>query len=240
MSKYQIPNNRQVLLIVFMILLLVLVAFFSLRILNTPPTNQKEISFIPFGDSFTIGLGVGELDRWPNIMIENLRKEDTHVDIISTPAVSGHIVSDVITYQLPVLETQKPDFITIFIGTNDSFAQVDLASFKDEYRKLLDEAQKHLRNPKSIVLVTVPDYSVFPGVIGFQESGLSKHILAYNTIIADESIERGLVLADIYPISKTMTDGEYFIADGFHPTRLGYEVFEGVIRAKVTELLDSR
>lgn len=218
----------------------IIVYMINLDTKNFHQANAERLSCIPFGDSFTIGLGVDELDRWPNIMIENLRKESTHVDIISTPAVSGHMVSDVITYQLPVLETQKPDFITIFIGTNDSFAQVNLASFKDEYRKLLDEAQRHLRNPKSIVLVTVPDYSVFPGVIGFQENGLSKRILAYNTIIADESIERGLVLADIYPISQTMTDGEYFIADGFHPTRLGYEVFERVIRAKVTELLDSR
>jgi len=203
------------------------------------PTNihTKPITFIPLGDSFTIGLGVEELDRWPNIMVENFAKENIQIKILDNPAVSGFTVRDVINFQLPLLEKKKPDFITIFIGTNDSFMQTDVSIFAREYSELLDKVQKLLPNSTNIVLITIPDYSKFPGMVAYRGSDLEDFIATYNQVIVEEAKRRGLVVADIFSISHTMTDANDFIFDGVHPTRSGYIKFESEIFPKVEEVL---
>lgn len=206
---------------------------------NGKKDNDKVnyISYIPLGDSFTIGLGVDESHRWPNIMVENFAKKNTYIKILENPAVSGYTVRDMINYELPILKNHKPDFITVFIGTNDSFAQTDVRIFENDYKELLDKTQKLLQNPKNIVLITIPDYSKFPGLKNYQDNNLSKHISLYNEIIKKESVDRDLILADIYLISQKMTEEKYFISDGLHPTKTGYMKWERVIYYKVRELL---
>ncbi|HSV94418.1 MAG TPA: SGNH/GDSL hydrolase family protein [Spirochaetia bacterium] len=205
---------------------------------NNPSINDNGvIGYIPFGDSYTIGLGVVESHRWPNIMVENFAKEGINIRILNNPAVSGYTVRDMINYELSILKSIKPDFVTIFIGTNDSFAQTDVGIFEHNYKELLDKTQKLLPNPKSIVLITIPDYSKFPALKNNQNVSLSKFISSYNEVITKESIKRGLILVDIYPLSQEMTDEHDFIFDGLHPSRAGYMKWERVIFPKVKELL---
>lgn len=204
---------------------------------NQSIDDNDVIGYIPFGDSYTIGLGVVESHRWPNIMIENFAKEGINIKILNSPAVSGYTVRDMINYELPILKSIKPDFITVFIGTNDSFANTDVDVFKHDYIDLLDKTQKMLPNPKNIVLITIPDYSKFPALNNNQNVSLSRSIYSYNEVIIEESVRRGLVLADIYPLSQEMTNKRDFIYDGLHPSREGYLKWESVIYPKVRELL---
>lgn len=199
--------------------------------------NDRLIGYIPFGDSYTIGLGVVESHRWPNIMVENFAKEGINIRILKNPAVSGYTVRDMTNFELPILESIKPDFVTIFIGTNDSFAQTDVGIFEHNYKELLDKTQKLLTNPKNIVLITIPDYSKFPALKNNQNVSLSRFISLYNEVITKESIRRSLILVDIYPLSQEMTDEHDFIFDGLHPSRAGYMKWERVIFPKVRELL---
>lgn len=232
-------NIRLPILLVILVILLTIGSFlvFNLGKKKTDQTKNTYISYIPFGDSFTIGLGVDEYDRWPNIMVDNFAKEDINIKILENPSVSGYKVRDMIDYELPILKTLKPDFVTIFIGANDSFSQTDIKLFENDYKELLDKIQKLLKYPKKIVLITIPDYSKFPALKNYQDKNLEKNIILYNEIIKNETIKRDLILADIFPISEKMTDGKYFIPDGLHPSKTGYIKWERVIYPKVKELL---
>jgi len=236
-------NKRLPGLLAPLIILLMFGGIFAISNLNkegegeTKQIKNSDISYIPFGDSFTIGLGVAEPHRWPNMMVENFAKEDISIKILENPAVSGYTVRDMINFELPILETLRPDFVTVFIGTNDSFVQKDVVVFEKDYKELLDKIQKLLPDPKSMVLITIPDYSKFPALKHYRRINYSESITSYNEIIRQESVERDLILADIYPVSQKMTDEQDFIPDGLHPSVEGYVKWERVIYPKVRELL---
>lgn len=235
-------NSNKILpnILVILVILLIFFGFFMFKNLNKKEINQANdihINYIPFGDSFTIGFGVAESHRLPNIMVENFAREGIHIKILENPAVSGYTIRNTIDYELPILKTFKPDFITIFIGANDSFAQIDIKFFEKDYKELLDKTQKLLANPKKIILITIPDYSKFPGLKNYQDKNLSEYISSYNEIIKKESIKRDLILADIYLVSQKMTEEKDFISDGLHPSKAGYIKWERVIYPKVKELL---
>lgn len=211
----------------------------SNRKLNTAldKNSKDEISYIAIGDSYTIGLGVSEDYRWPNVLVNHLRNEGININLIANPAASGYMVLDAIKLELPVVEKAKPDFVTVLIGANDNFGQKDAGQFHQELAILLDKLQSMLKNPKNIVLITIPDYSKSPASKNYQTQGVSTLIEKYNQAIKDEASKRGFSVADIFPISQTMTGNEDYISDGLHPSAEGYAKWEKVIFPVVFKLL---
>lgn len=228
-----------------------LVSFISLLILSSwyiSQNNQKpnvsleknlkdEISYVAIGDSYTIGLGINENDRWPNVLTEHLRQQEISINLIANLAVSGYTVRDAIQLELPIVEKTKPNFVTILIGANDNFAKKEANEFRQELVELLDKLSPMLTNPKNIILITLPDYSKSPALNYSHTQDISKLIEEYNRTIKDEAIKRGLKVADIFPISQTMTGGEDYISDGIHPSAKGYIKWEKVIFPVALELL---
>ncbi len=190
--------------------------------------NTKAICYIPVGDSYTIGLGVSETERWPNILVENLKTNGVNLELVANPAVSGFTVNDAIEYQLPQVEKHKPDVVTVLIGANDNFRQVSIQEFSKSYNLLLDRLQKTVANPRNIILITIPDHTRSPAGRGFGEDANRQLLEVYNSIIKEQAIKRGMPVVDLFPVSQTMTDKD-FIADGLHPSAKGYAKWERVI-----------
>jgi lysophospholipase L1-like esterase len=193
-------------------------------------TNPKPITYIPIGDSYTIGRGVEAKDRWPNVLTERLNRQGIAVELVANPALTGYTVRDAINYELPEVERLKPDFVTVFIGANDCCSVRGIERFDQEYRELLDKLQAIMTNPKNIVLITIPNYTKAPA---FRSSGNDKLFedieKAYNEVIIKNGTERNLPVADIYPLSLTMTGAGDYILDGIHPSAQGYRKWESVI-----------
>lgn len=235
------PRNIFLLIISFVFLLILISWYIS-------QSNQKsnmaldknskdEISYIAIGDSYTIGLGVSENYRWPNVLVDQLRQEGININLIANPAVSGYTVRDAIKLELPVVEKVKPDFVTVLIGANDNFGQKDVGLFRQELEELLDKLQSLLTNPKNIVLITIPDYSKSPASKGYQTQNVSTLIEEYNRAIKDGASKRGFKVADIFPISQTMTGNEDYTSDGLHPSAAGYAKWGKVIFPVVLRML---
>lgn len=197
--------------------------------MNSVVKNSNTITYIPIGDSYTIGLGVAEQERWPNMLVENINKQNIPLRLISNPAVSGFTVDDAITYELPEVEKHKPDIATVLIGANDNFRQVPIDQFAHSYRLLLNRLQKVIPNPRHIVLITLPDHTQSPAGQSIGDIAGSKLIEEYNNVIKNEGQRREMPVVDIFPISQTMTTPSDFIADGLHPSRDGYAKWERVI-----------
>lgn len=196
---------------------------------NSVVKNSNTITYIPIGDSYTIGLGVAEQERWPNMLVENINKQNIPLHLILNPAVSGFTVDDAITYELPEVDKFKPDIVTVLIGANDNFRQVPVTQFTHSYRILLNRLQKIIPNPRHIVLITLPDHTRSPAGQSFDDTAGSKLIEEYNNVIKNEGQKREMPVVDIFPISQTMTTPADFIADGLHPSRDGYIKWERVI-----------
>jgi lysophospholipase L1-like esterase len=231
-------SKRRILALTVIIIGVFCILFFLIqRNRISPQDNEAGIVFVPVGDSFTIGLGVEEGERWPNMLVDRLRSEGIEISIADNPAVSGYTVRDAIVYELPSVEKFKPDIVTVFIGTNDSFVRRNPADFRQDLVELLDKLQRMMGSPKNTILITVPDYSVFPGVRNYPDEGLSDFIDSYNVIIREEADRRGLGFVDLTPVSRTMTDGADFVKDGLHPSAVGYTKWEKEIYPAVKKLL---
>lgn len=230
------------LLIISLVFLSILIGWYIIQ--NNQKSNmvlekysKDEINYIAIGDSYTIGLGISEDHRWPNILVDQLIQAGIKINLIANLAVSGYTVRDAIELELPVAEKIKPDFVTVLIGANDSFGQKDAGQFRQELKELLDKLQLTLANPKNIVLITIPDYSKSPSFKVYQTQEALALIEKYNRAIKDEASKRGLRVADIFPISQTMTGNEDYISDGLHPSAAGYTKWEKIIFPVVFELL---
>lgn len=203
-------------------------------------TSISGISYVPIGDSYTIGYGVSEEDRWPNVLTNHLKKEGIDITLVSNPASSGYTVRDAIDFELPQVKRIKPDFVTVLIGANDNFGSRDVETFRKDLIEFLDKLELILKNPKNIILITIPDYSISPQAAGFDREGLSKSIEEYNMVIKGEAYKRGLKVADIFPVSQAMTRVSDYTKDGLHPSSQGYANWEKVIFPVVFDLLKSR
>lgn len=209
---------------------------------HEPEVKSMEgaIRYLPIGDSYTIGNGVLEKDRWPNVLVWHLNQAGINIQIIGNPAVSGYTVEDALRRELPVVKQMRPDFVTVLIGANDNFRGTAPEVYGKELSDFLDQLQESMTEPKNIVLITIPDYTYSPAAKDFETEGVSESLEEYNQIIKSEAQKRGLRVADLFPTSKTMTGEEDYIADGLHPSAQGYAKWEHVIYPEVFDFLNTK
>jgi lysophospholipase L1-like esterase len=77
--------------------------------------------FLALGDSYTIGEGVADAERWPNQLVELLKADGiaiTDLHIIARTAWTTDELSDAIDQENP----RGPfDLVTLMIGVNDQY-----------------------------------------------------------------------------------------------------------------------
>jgi len=128
-----------VILIVIISVIIVLCLKQSSKSQKVEFINQKTgIKYVAIEDSYTIGLGVVQEDRWPNILTDHLKKERVNIQLVANPAVSGYTVEDAIEIELTEVKKIKPDLVTVLIGANDNFGQKDAETYRQDLRELLD------------------------------------------------------------------------------------------------------
>jgi lysophospholipase L1-like esterase len=202
--------------------------------------EQKSFKYIPVGDSYTIGNGVAKEERWPNLLVRHLNESGVNTELLKNPAVSGFTVEDAINYEVPELDGLHPDLVTILIGANDSFQGVAEEVFAKDYSRLLDGVEKTIPPEGKIFLISIPDYSSSPAAKDYPETETERVlelIKKYNIIIKNEAAQRKLEFIDIFPVSQTMKTDEYYIEDGLHPSKKGYELWEeGIFRSVLKAL----
>lgn len=218
-----------------MILIMALVYFVSRR--DTFTDTEIGIRYVAVGDSYTIGVGVEEDERWPNIITNHLKETGIDVQLVANLAVSGYTVKDVIELELEQIKWIRPDFVTILIGANDSFSQKDAKTYREELRELIDKLQPMMTNHNNIILITIPDYSKSPAARMYQKEDMLNLIKQYNEVIKEEGTKRNLGVADIFPISQEMLSDKDYVSDGLHPSAISYSKWESIIFPVVFNLL---
>jgi len=192
---------------------------------------QEKIRYVAIGDSYSIGEGIDESGRFPNILTKHLQKRGIFIDLIANPSHTGWTTKDAIEKELPVFNESNPNFATLLIGVNDWVQKVDEVTYRKNLRTLIEGMLQKLPSPDRLILITIPDFSAGPE--GQKYGGgrnISKGIAEFNTIIKEEAAKHGCPLVDIYSISQGMKDHPALIAkDGLHPSAKEYELWEELI-----------
>lgn len=223
----------------------ILVIIITMTMRNNALDNQKAkpvqaaiaVRYVAIGDSYTIGQGVAEKDRWPNVLNTHLNEAGLQVQLEENTGVSGYTVTDVLESQIESIEKANPDIVTVLIGANDCFVHKSPEIYRQDLQRLLDRIQTIVTIPRNIVLITIPDFTKSPAFVLYEKEEMLSLIEQYNAIIREEGVRRDFTMVDIFPVSQTMTGNEDYIFDGLHPSAQGYAKWEKVILPAVADIL---
>jgi len=204
--------------------------------------NTKEndtVKYVALGDSYTIGTGADPKDAWPILLTKHLNEAGIKTELIANPSVNGFSTQNLIDNELPVFDKSGVTFVTLLIGVNDWVRNVNASTFNMNLVFILDHVQKKLPNKNNILLVTIPDFGVTPqGAYFSNDRDISKGLTEFNDLIKAEAQKRGLLVADIFEISKQMKEKtEWVSSDGLHPSAAGYASWESVIFPEAKKVL---
>jgi len=199
---------------------------------------QKSIRYVALGDSYTIGTGAQLDESWPAVITARLQNKGIPIKMIDNLGRNGWTSENLIDYELPQLRQLKPDFVTLLIGTNDWVQGVDGQVFQKNIGHILGELLKTLPDPKHILVITIPDFSVTPAGKQFANGrDISQGIKEFNKILVKEAQAHGLKTVDLYPLSQTMGQDVSLIAqDGLHPSSKGYAKWADLIEPVVDQI----
>ena len=182
------------------------------------------LRYLALGDSYTIGEGVADEERWPTILVEMLAARDIAVGpphYVAQTAWTTDELSDAI-------DAAKPagpfDLVTLLIGVNDQYRARPVSAFEGEFTTLVKRSIAFAgQKPARAIVVSIPDWSATPFAKGRDRDLIGQEIQAYNA--KAESIARtlGAHWVDVTEASRAMlTDESLAATDGLHPTGAMY------------------
>ena len=104
---------------------------------NLDITNKNPFSFLALGDSYTIGEGVNEDERWPNQFVDIANENNVNFDKPKIIATTGWKTHDLINAINNTNFTNKYDYISLLIGVNNQFNSRPIEEFEEDLNKLM-------------------------------------------------------------------------------------------------------
>ena len=201
----------------------------------SPADQEGRVRYVALGDSYTIGTGVTEVERWPNQLAERIEE----IQLTANLGVNGYTSADVMTEELPELDELRPELVSLLIGVNDVVQGVPDAGYAANVATILDDLAARLPAHR-IVCVATPDYTRTPRGAEYGNPELqSDRIVRFNAILREACELRGITFVpEIFEISQRASDDPDLVAeDGLHPSGGQYRRWVDAIAPVVQDLL---
>ncbi|WP_100337682.1 SGNH/GDSL hydrolase family protein [Hymenobacter chitinivorans] len=170
-------------------------------------------TYLALGDSYTIGEGVAEADRWTT-QLSRLAGLAPPVSIART----GWTTTD-LQRALAEADQQKTyDLVSLLIGVNNQFRQLPQAAYRTEFRQLLGTATRFAgHRPGRVFVLSIPDWGRTPFGQMYDQAQISREIDQFNAVARDECQQAGVVFVDITSATRAAAgDATQFAPDGLH------------------------
>lgn len=180
-------------------------------------------TWLALGDSYTIGQGVKEEERFPAQTVERLSKLQRSVDTLRYIAITGWTTVDLlnaITRENPGQHT----VVSLLIGVNDQYRGWDSALYRARFRDALQQALRLTGGKSSHVFVlSIPDYGVTAYAKHLDTARISREIDGYNRINREIATASGCPYLDITPLTREARWNRQLICgDSLHPSGIDY------------------
>jgi len=176
--------------------------------------------FLALGDSYTIGEGVSQDQRWPVQLAALLGIEGIAVQPPEIIARTGWTTADLANG----IQRAKPkgphDLVTLLIGVNNQYRGLSPEQYREQFRRLLRQAIGFAGGTASRVLVlSIPDWGATPFAEGRDRALIGREIDAFNAINREETASAGGRYVDIANVSReAASDPSLTAKDGLHPS----------------------
>lgn len=203
--------------------------------------TTDRIPYLALGDSYSIGEGVAEPDRWPAQLARTLRDEGIALDDPRLIATTGWTTDELAAALDAAEPIGKYGFVSLAVGVNNQYRGRSVSSYRGEFMALLERAIGYAGGRADRVLVlSIPDWGVtrFGAASGRDAVAIAQELDAYNAAAAELCARRGVAFVDITPISRTRgAEDAMLVDDGLHPSAAMYSQWTAIALPAARSLL---
>lgn len=207
------------------------------------PTDRDDMnlaSFLAVGDSYTIGEGVPEGQRWPVQLVTHLRAGGVAMEDAQILARTGW-TTDELSSAMDETALRPPyALVTLLIGVNDQYRGRGLDDYRGQFRALLERAIVLAGgDARRVIVISIPDWGVTPFARGERRDPqqVAMQIDAFNACAREEVNARHGKFVDITGISRAPDVRGMLSADGLHPSAAQYAHWVEAIAPAARQIL---
>jgi len=205
----------------------------------TPAPSNQSLRILALGDSYTIGEGVAENERWPNQLAVLLSEKNIQTDV-TIIARTGWTTSELWQGIQADPPRGRYDLVSLLIGVNNQYRGYDLDTYRDEFRFLLEKAIEYAGGkPEHVILLSIPDWGATPFASGRDRDEIANDIDAFNLINLDESKKMGVNYINVTLASReALNDPDLVAGDGLHPSGKMYAKWAKLVLPVAIRILE--
>lgn len=205
----------------------------------TPEEPQAVLTYLALGDSYTIGEGVREAERWPVQLSSQLNAAGIKVQSPLIIARTGWTTDELMAELDRRAISDTFDLVSLLIGVNNQYRGRPSAQFRAELIQLINRAIRYAGGDSTkLFLVSIPDWGVTPFAAGRDRARIAREIDEYNEVIRQEAEARKLLFFNITDISRLAAGDNSLLADDrLHPSGKMYRMWVELILPGVIKSL---
>ncbi|MBN3581706.1 SGNH/GDSL hydrolase family protein [Algoriphagus aestuarii] len=191
---------------------------------QTSMTEKETKHYLALGDSYTIGEGVAEAERYPNQLVDLLNAQSEQ--LWAEPKIiakTGWTVDELEKgINRATLENEPYDLVTLSIGVNNQYRGRDVAEYKIEFEKMLLRAMGFAGNlPDHVYVLSIPDWGITPFASENDKNAaqVAQEIDSYNAAKKEICEQYGVTYIDITEGYRAIgAQEDMLVEDQLHPS----------------------
>lgn len=185
---------------------------------TTPPT--ATISYLALGDSYTIGEGAPEADRWPVQLAALTQAQGLPLAAPTIIARTGWTTAELQEAIREANNTHTYGLVSLLIGVNNQYRRQSLAQYRQEFGALLATAVAFAGGqPRRVVVLSIPDWGQTPFAADHDRAQIAHEIDQFNQAAYEACQHADVAFVDITPLTRAAAgDASQVVADGLHYT----------------------
>lgn len=202
---------------------------------------MAKATFLALGDSYTIGEGVEEADRWPVQLVARLAELGIAVEMPRIVATTGWTTDELSVAMDAATLDGHYDLVTLLIGVNNQYRGRSADEYREQFVSLLRRAAGLAGDPRRVVVVSIPDWGVTAFAEGRDRAAIAREIDTFNAIARDETARMQARWADVTSASREAgAKPDMLVDDGLHPSGKQYSAWLEGILPEAEIVLNSR
>ncbi len=151
-----------------------------------PKVNSDDV-IVAFGDSLTHGNGATEAQAYPALLGQMIGRT------VINAGVPGETTAEGLTRLPEILEQERPKLVLLCLGGNDMLRRQNAADTESNLRKIIQAIRS---SGASVVLIGVPQPTLFSGPPTFYEKLADEFKLPYEGEVFDEVLKTPRLKSD--------------------------------------------